>query len=117
MDIRINGKPTITSDENEELLNELVNRIVNEDVAFATGKADFDVESTDNDAFIYGTISINYKVDDPIIPGEMKRKYLRQPSLTACEDAPFITEEEMKDIFDIPRNKNQMEMFDSEGLK
>ena len=68
MDIKINGKITSVSDENEELLNELVNRIINEDVAGATGEMDFDVESPTKDVFIYGTLSVNYEIDDPIVP-------------------------------------------------
>jgi hypothetical protein len=62
MEITINGKVTCVSNENEELFQELVNRIINEDVHGKTGEADFDVASIGNDATISSTLEIRYLI-------------------------------------------------------
>ena len=62
MNIIINGLKTEISDENEELLNELVNRIVNGDVAGVTGNMDFDVTSPTNDISTDAELNITYGI-------------------------------------------------------
>ena len=63
-EIRINGKLTAISDENEELYVELIHRIVNEDYGSENGDADFDSLSSNNDATIISELKIDYKIDD-----------------------------------------------------
>ncbi len=62
MEIIINGKVTCVSTENEELFQELVNRIINEDVHGETGDADFDIQGLPNSC-IDGTLVITYELN------------------------------------------------------
>ena len=67
MNIIINDQKTCVSDENEELFNELVNRIINETVSGESGKADFDIESPHVNSTHNAALFIKYeiKTDDP----------------------------------------------------
>ena len=62
MNIIINGRETEISDENMELFQELLNRIVNADVAGVTGNMDFDVTSPSNDISMDGALHITYGI-------------------------------------------------------
>jgi hypothetical protein len=62
MEIIINSEKIDVSDENEELLTELVNRIINEDVHGETGEADFDIQRLPN-ACIDGTLVITFELN------------------------------------------------------
>ena len=53
------------SDENQELLDEVISRIINEDFASRTGNMDFDINSSgDADARIVANLSIEYDSED-----------------------------------------------------
>jgi hypothetical protein len=53
------------SDENQELLNEVICRIINGDFAGRTGNADFDICSAGNiDCRISTTLVIDYDTED-----------------------------------------------------
>jgi len=128
--IKINGIETLVSDENHELFQELVNRIINEEVAGETGDSDFDLESSDSDVEFDVLLNVEYKiVDEDEINEQAERREdaatLRDKSFIAFTDeemegafadsADAFTKEEIMDaFFDIPRNPNQLEMFESE---
>ena len=53
------------SDENQELLNEVISRIINEDFGGRTGNMDFDINSAgDTNGRIFATLSIDYDTED-----------------------------------------------------
>lgn len=64
--ISIKGKRTTDiSDANQELLDEAINRIINEDFSSRTGNMDFDINSSgDANARIVINLSIEYDSED-----------------------------------------------------
>ncbi len=70
MEIIINGVIVNVSDENQELLNELVDRIISENVSGVTGNEDFDIANTDTD--YVATLNIDHEFFNEDEPSDIR---------------------------------------------